>query len=247
MTTNKYLFSLLKNYISLLFIALSVVLNACSERYVPNNPYGSGNGGVSLVAPVAQFSYQIQQPLSVAFTNSSSNNPSKTTWDFGDGSTSSEYSPIHKYAEAGSYLVTLTVYNSAGTSNIRKNITINTPKVYVSGVKYIRVGKENNYYRALCKDDDFFTTTWWKTTYTPLLDNKSLPYSFNFSSPILMDGLEDDEYYTVYIYWNTKTNGDGTQILKQKIYTSSIYKYPSEIILTSDNKDTQVAVMFSYK
>ncbi len=44
----------------------------------------------------------------IKFNNTSSKSGS-VTWDFGDGSTSSDQNPTHKYAQAGLYNVTLTV------------------------------------------------------------------------------------------------------------------------------------------
>ena len=44
----------------------------------------------------------------VEFTNTSSKS-GQATWDFGDGTTSTEMNPSHKYARAGLYQVTLTV------------------------------------------------------------------------------------------------------------------------------------------
>ena len=241
----------MKSVKPLFILAATLLLVACGEQNVPSNPLitggDSGGGYEPAVAPESKFTYQLQQPLAVKFTDNSSGNPTKIEWDFGDGATSSQSNPTHRYATSGDYIVTQTVSNSAGKSSSRKQISIPVPTVYISGVKYIRVGRENMYYKAVCKDDDFFTTTWFTTGYTPLLSNSKLPYDYIFASPKLMNGLSNDNYYTIYVYWNTKTNGNGTQILKQKMYTSSIMKYPEQIILTSDNADTQVAVMFSYK
>ena len=55
-------------------------------------------------------------PLTVSFTNISSNNPSHWEWDFGDGETSNEANPTHTYEEVGVYSVSLTVSNSVGSS-----------------------------------------------------------------------------------------------------------------------------------
>ena len=241
----------MKSVKPLCILAAALILAACSERNVPTTPVfpegSSGGGSEPTIAPTSNFTYQLQQPLAVKFTDNSTGDPTKIEWDFGDGATSSQTSPTHKYTSTGDYIVTQTVSNSAGKSSSRKTIRIPTPSVYISGVKYLRVGRESMYYRAVCKDDDFFTTTWFNTGYTPLLSNSALPYNYTFTSPKLMNGLSDDNYYTIYVYWNTKTNGDGTQILKQKMYTSSIMKYPEQITLTSDNADTQVAILFSYK
>ena len=46
---------------------------------------------------------------SVYFTNLSSGNFTETFWDFGDGNTSTQYSPIHTYDEEGEYEVCLTI------------------------------------------------------------------------------------------------------------------------------------------
>jgi PKD repeat protein len=44
-------------------------------------------------------------------------------WDFGDGSTSTDISPIHTYAAPGDYLVTLTVTNDCGSESITVNVS----------------------------------------------------------------------------------------------------------------------------
>jgi PKD repeat protein len=86
------------------------------------------------VAPVAQF--QVPASLcsgsNIQFTDLSQNLPSNWSWDFGDGTTSSEQNPSHTYAP-GSYTVTLTVTNSAGTNTITQQITVqSTPIVGLS-------------------------------------------------------------------------------------------------------------------
>lgn len=57
-------------------------------------------------------------PLEVAFDGSKSKDRDGTLasfyWDFGDGSTSSEISPAHTYAQTGSYQVSLTVIDDKG-------------------------------------------------------------------------------------------------------------------------------------
>ncbi|HEU4608522.1 MAG TPA: PKD domain-containing protein [Chitinophagaceae bacterium] len=55
-------------------------------------------------------------PYNAQFNNISAGG-SQFTWDFGDGTTSTEVSPIHLYANAGTYIVSLTAVDSA-TCNI---------------------------------------------------------------------------------------------------------------------------------
>lgn len=54
-------------------------------------------------------------PLTVDFTDQSTNSPTNWYWDFGDGKTSSEQNPSNIYDEVGRYTVALTVSNEYGT------------------------------------------------------------------------------------------------------------------------------------
>ncbi|RLV61534.1 M6 family metalloprotease domain-containing protein [Parashewanella curva] len=64
----------------------------------------------------------------VSFSPTVSGNEGEVShqWDFGNGTTSTEQAPTHTYAEAGSYVVRLTVRDSKGkTASATKRITIN--------------------------------------------------------------------------------------------------------------------------
>jgi len=51
-------------------------------------------------------------------------------WNFGDGTTSAEQNPKHRYEADGKYLITLTVTSDRGaTDSCRKDLTVFTPKV----------------------------------------------------------------------------------------------------------------------
>jgi hypothetical protein len=94
--------------------------------YVPADESCRANS----LAPVANFSYDTVtgQPLSIRFINQSSGGKGTSfSWTFGDGFTSSQETPTHTYAVAGSYLVSFTVSNAAGTSSISKQITVPVP------------------------------------------------------------------------------------------------------------------------
>ena len=69
-------------------------------------------------SPTADFSANPTSgstPLAVSFTDSSSGNPTDWSWDFGDGSTSTAQNPSHTYTSAGTYTVSLTASNLAGS------------------------------------------------------------------------------------------------------------------------------------
>lgn len=76
-------------------------------------------------APVADFIADNTSgcaPLTVNFTDLSTNNPTSWSWDFGDGNGSSDQNPSHQYANAGTYTVSLTVQNAC---NLDTEIKIN--------------------------------------------------------------------------------------------------------------------------
>jgi PKD repeat protein len=74
--------------------------------------------------PVADFTYTINE-LEVDFQNESSNATSYL-WNFGDGGTSTQFNPLHEYAEDGVYLVTLTATNECGSDVFVQEIEIIT-------------------------------------------------------------------------------------------------------------------------
>jgi PKD repeat protein len=88
---------------------------------------------VALPAPVADFSANVtsgKMPLVVQFTDLSTGSPSEWSWSFGDGDTSAENNPEHIYDSAGTYNVSLTVTNAAGSDTETKNgyIAVYAPK-----------------------------------------------------------------------------------------------------------------------
>jgi PKD repeat protein/predicted glutamine amidotransferase len=67
--------------------------------------------------PTADFAANITKgiaPVNVQFTDQSTGNITNWYWNFGDGHTSSDQNPVHKYASDGLYSVTLTVSNDNG-------------------------------------------------------------------------------------------------------------------------------------
>lgn len=68
-------------------------------------------------APIANFVANVTTTCSgeINFTDESDFNPTSWLWDFGDGTTSTDENPTHIYTTDGTYTVTLTVTNDAGT------------------------------------------------------------------------------------------------------------------------------------
>jgi len=81
-------------------------------------------GVVHAQAPVAAFDSDEKtgcagQSLFVQFEDQSTNNPTSWLWDFGDGTTSTQQNPIHRYDQEGAYTVTLRVTNADGSNQLR--------------------------------------------------------------------------------------------------------------------------------
>ena len=78
-------------------------------------------------APVANFIGDIECNK-VAFESTSINTVNSYLWNFGDGNTSTEESPLHTYQSDGTYSVSLTVTNAIGsdTKTIDNFITVKT-------------------------------------------------------------------------------------------------------------------------
>lgn len=72
----------------------------------------------------SQFSYEKLQNR-VKFTNLSSDKALSYSWDFGDGSTSTEENPMHIYAKSGYYDVQLTAKGKTGTDVALMTVLIN--------------------------------------------------------------------------------------------------------------------------
>ncbi|HNX17115.1 MAG TPA: PKD domain-containing protein [Methanoregula sp.] len=68
-------------------------------------------------------------PFAVQFLDTSTNNPTAWAWSFGDGGTTTERNPTHIYTTEGSYTVTLTATNSAGSNTISEQGYITASKV----------------------------------------------------------------------------------------------------------------------
>ncbi len=76
-----------------------------------------------LKSPVSAFSASLlngKAPMTVRFSDKSTNSPTSWSWDFGDKSTSSVKNPVHKFTKAGKFTVKLTVKNSEGTNSVTK-------------------------------------------------------------------------------------------------------------------------------
>jgi PKD repeat protein len=75
--------------------------------------------------PTANFTFA-QQPgtLRVDFTDTSTGLPSSWSWNFGDGTTSTQQNPSRVYDAGGEYTVSLTVTNTSGSNTRTRTVTV---------------------------------------------------------------------------------------------------------------------------
>jgi hypothetical protein len=106
-------------------------LNAVSDGTIEVRAEVAGGGASGnttqritiLQRPRASFNFS-RTGLTVVFTDTSTGNPRRWSWNFGDQATSTEQNPAHTYAEPGSYVVTLTASNDQGDSTTSRVVTV---------------------------------------------------------------------------------------------------------------------------
>jgi PKD repeat protein len=109
--------------------------------------------------PVADFDFQAAG-LQVNFIDVSTGNPTSWAWTFGDGGTSSQQDPIHVYATAGTYTVTLKATNAAGQSSKSKPIAVTAGTAPTAKFAFTAVGNQVNFV-----DQSTGTPTSWLWTF----------------------------------------------------------------------------------
>ncbi len=65
-----------------------------------------------------------QNALTVVFRDTSTGNPTRWRWDFGDGTRSSQQNPTKSYSREGTYIVTLTASNADSTDSFNEAVTV---------------------------------------------------------------------------------------------------------------------------
>lgn len=79
------------------------------------------------IPPVADFNikaFSSCRPL-ISFSDNSNNLPQTWFWNFGDGNTSTQQNPRHRYSSIGTYNVKLVVSNNTGIDSTTQSVTIN--------------------------------------------------------------------------------------------------------------------------
>jgi YD repeat-containing protein len=98
--------------------------NACNNDTETKTDYITVN---ACPVPVANFSATPNEgcaPLTVTFTDQSTNSPTTWSWDFGDEGTSDLQNPTHEYTSPNTYTVTLIAGNFCGSDSETTQIIV---------------------------------------------------------------------------------------------------------------------------
>ncbi|MDZ4671262.1 MAG: PKD domain-containing protein, partial [Phototrophicales bacterium] len=111
-----------------------VVNNVRIQNRIPT-PVPTNTQVARPIAAFTQDKVTGTAPLTVSFINLSSptNVITGFTWNFGDGTTSTEISPIKTFNNPGQYTVTLTATGPGGSSNVSRQITVQSANPPVAG------------------------------------------------------------------------------------------------------------------
>ena len=97
---------MIKNFLLLAIMMLAVT--SCVDKEPNYGNFPSKDVDFTYQVDGDEYALDFYVVSTVQFTNTSSKS-GNVTWDFGDGQTSNEANPKHKYEKAGVYTVTLTV------------------------------------------------------------------------------------------------------------------------------------------
>ena len=183
-----------------------------------------------VVAPVANFvgiPLSGTAPLTVTFTDRSTNTPTSWIWSFGDGSTSTSQDPSHTYTSAGTYTVSLTATNAAGsnTKTVANYIMISSAsETYVFVTKWgadglsmpedVAVDSSGNVYVADTWNNRIQKFTSTGTFITKWGSSGSGDGQFSFPVGVAVDSSDNVYVADEYNYRIQKFSTDGTFIAK---------------------------------
>ena len=175
-----------------------------------------------LIAPVANFTAD----LTVKFTDTSTNSPTRWEWNFGDGSTSTEQNPVHVFSGEGTYHVTLVATNAGGSSDVRSmDITVN--RVLTPPVANFTADKTEG-------------TTPLTVKFTDTSTNSPTGWEWNFGDGSTSTEQNPEHTFSgegTYTVTLVATNGDGSSNEKSMVITVNRVPTPPVADFTADKTE----------
>ena len=93
---------------NILILMLAVFAVSCIEKEPEYQDFPAKDVDFTFAVQGDEYTTDYYYVSPIQFTNTSAKSGS-LTWDFGDGNTSNEANPVHQYAKAGNYNVTLDI------------------------------------------------------------------------------------------------------------------------------------------
>ena len=182
-------------------------------------------------SPVASFTRTptvavAQPPLTVNFTDTTSNTPTSWLWNFGDGATSTMQSPAHIYTTAGLFAVSLTATNAVGTNTVTVPSCVQTVITPIANFSYAGATSGTTPLTLAFADTSINSPTSWLWNFgdgtTSSLQSPSHTYSVNGVFTVTL---------TV-----TNAAGTSTKTLSNLIST----QFTANIVLSSDEQNVDI-------
>lgn len=202
----------------------------------------------TVIPPTADFTYNTLAtfaPLYVQFLNNSLNADSYS-WDFGDGTTSTDTNPLHEYISGGNYTVRLNATNSGGTTSKTKSVVIASPpssaRISIlnmtafpinnsTGNQWDNPNTPDIYFQIADSIGNVIYNGYPSTAYN--IDASFLPFSWTLPTPLSLT-IINSPYYIVFYDYDTPplpAQFMGNLTFKLSDYISS---YPSSIYLNQN-------------
>lgn len=191
----------------------------------------------AFAAPVANFTRTPATgttPLTVAFTDNSTNTPTSWLWDFGDGVTSALQNPTHMYTTVGTFTTTLVVTNAAGSNTTSQPTTVSAPVLITTPV-------------ASFTRSPLSGATPLTVTFTDTSANTPTTWLWNFGDGTTATTQNTSHTYTTagtYTATLTATNSAGSHSTSQNI-SVTIPAVVSSFTVSSSSALTSTVVAFT--
>jgi PKD repeat protein len=212
-----------------------VLIQSNTQQQLPNANFTISNNGCTA-------------PCTIQFSNTSTNATSYS-WNFGNGNSSTGTNVSQQYTQGGTYTVTLTATNQYGSDTRQQNVTINNPPTSVritnvailsapssdGGTQWDLDGGPDVFFDLETSGGSVVTSSS-GNEYTNVT---SYPISWNYTSPFVVNNLNQQYRVAIWDYDATSANDfmGQTNLFSFGTYTS----YPSTITVTG----TGVSVRFT--
>lgn len=200
---------------------------------------------VAELKPAVASSTFTKKGLTATFTNTSTNNPTAYSWNFGDGTAlKTDINPIHRYSKNGTYTVTLTATNSDGSSTQTQTVTVTQLNCRILAVTMLDLGfATGDVLETDGTDPDFFFSTAGSIIYTSVVANEvhSLPYTWTLPTPFEIPATKFATGFFLHMMeYDDQYNEDN--LFSDGYVLSSYPTYPSKIRLNISSPSTELTV-----